>query len=127
MMGPSILALGRRPVTKRLQYSGLGLGFSFINSAASVRKKPVLRRSCRFQRISALAAAAGTLAGRRRRRLLMLILRSVGVLSAGRVLGCLYALLGLIVGAFVSLFAIAGAAVGPNQGPGAGVMFFGFG
>ena len=57
----------------------------------------------------------------------MLILRSVGVLSAGKVLGCLYALLGLIVGAFVSLFALAGAAAGQNQPPGAGVMFFGFG
>ncbi len=38
--------------------------------------------------------------------------KSIDALSAGKLLGTLYALLGLIVGAFMSLIALLGAAVG---------------
>lgn len=49
-----------------------------------------------------------------------MIVKSIGVLSAGKMLGCLYALLGLILGAFFSLFSIVGvAAGGQNAGPAA--------
>jgi len=45
-----------------------------------------------------------------------LVLRRIGVLSVGKVLACLYALLGLIIGAFMSLFALAGVAIeGPER------------
>jgi|YNPMSStandDraft_1061717.scaffolds.fasta_scaffold97848_1 hypothetical protein len=37
-----------------------------------------------------------------------MIVKRVGVLSVGRVLGCLYALLGLIIGGLFSLLALAG-------------------
>jgi hypothetical protein len=50
-----------------------------------------------------------------------MVLRSVGVLSCGKVLGITYAIFGLIFGAFFALFAMAGAAMpqppqadGPN-------------
>jgi hypothetical protein len=46
---------------------------------------------------------------------IVMILKSVGVVSVGKVLGCLYALLGLIVGALFSLLALAGLAIGRQQ------------
>lgn len=57
-----------------------------------------------------------------------MILKSVGVLSVGKVLGCLYALIGLIVGAFISFFALIGAAAsaGANRG-GAAALVYGIG
>jgi hypothetical protein len=55
-----------------------------------------------------------------------MVLKSVGVLSVGKVLGCLYALMGLIFGGFVSLLALGGAAAGGRlEGPSA--MLFGAG
>ena len=50
-------------------------------------------------------------------------LKSVGVLSVGKVMACLYALLGLIVGGFVSLFSLAGLATGGPNGAGANLFF----
>lgn len=41
-----------------------------------------------------------------------MVVKKFGVLSAGKVLGALYALLGLIVGAFTALFSLLGAAIG---------------
>ncbi len=41
-----------------------------------------------------------------------MVVRKFGVLSAGKVLGALYALLGLVVGAFTVLFSLLGAAIG---------------
>jgi threonine/homoserine efflux transporter RhtA len=40
------------------------------------------------------------------------VIRRVGALSVGKVMGALYALLGLIAGAFFALFSVLGAAVG---------------
>jgi threonine/homoserine efflux transporter RhtA len=40
------------------------------------------------------------------------VVRRVGVLSVGKVMGALYALIGLIAGAFFALFSVLGAAVG---------------
>lgn len=45
-----------------------------------------------------------------------LVLRRIGVLSVGKMMACIYALLGLIVGAFMSLFSLAGLALeGPER------------
>jgi hypothetical protein len=44
-----------------------------------------------------------------------MVLRSIGVLSAGKVLGLTYAALGLIVGGFMALFAVAGATMPQPQ------------
>ena len=56
----------------------------------------------------------------------MMTLRRVGILSCGKVLGCVYALLGLIIGGVFSLAAVAGfAAGGGQQGPEA--LIFGVG
>jgi hypothetical protein len=44
-----------------------------------------------------------------------MVLRSVGVLSAGKILGSVYAVMGLILGAFFSLFAMAGVAANGNE------------
>lgn len=52
-----------------------------------------------------------------------MILKNVGVLSAGKVMACLYALLGLIVGGFVSLFSLAGVAAGGQNAAGASLFF----
>ena len=41
-----------------------------------------------------------------------MVIRRVGVLSVGKMMGALYALLGLIAGAFFALFSLLGAAVG---------------
>ncbi len=61
-----------------------------------------------------------------------MIIKSVGVLSVGKVMGLLYAALGLIFGgifSFVALLAAGAAAGGPGGpgGPGAGAFMFGFG
>ena len=53
-----------------------------------------------------------------------MIVKQVGVLSLAKVLGTLYALLGLIVGAFMSLIAIVG---GMGQNRGAEGVIFGIG
>ncbi len=56
----------------------------------------------------------------------MMILRRVGVLSCGKLLGCLYALLGFLIGGVFSLLAVAGFAFGGGrQGP--GELVFGVG
>ena len=55
-----------------------------------------------------------------------MVVKSVGVFSVGRVLACLYGLIGLIVGASFSLVSLAGVAVGgPDSGPVA--LLFGVG
>lgn len=62
-----------------------------------------------------------------------MVLRRVGVLSVGKVMGALYALLGLIIGAIYALFAILigliGASTASNSGDaligGAGGVVFG--
>lgn len=45
-----------------------------------------------------------------------MVIRRVDVLSLGKVLGTLYALMGLIFGALFSLFAVLGAAIGSAAG-----------
>lgn len=54
-----------------------------------------------------------------------MIIRSVGVLSVGKVMGIIYAILGLIIGGIFALFSLAiGAAAGPRGQPaGFGMMF----
>jgi len=53
-----------------------------------------------------------------------MIVKSLGVLSVGKFLACFYALLGVIVGGFLSLFALLGAGVeGANIGPGGALLF----
>ncbi len=47
-----------------------------------------------------------------------MVVKSIGVLSVGKVVGCLYALLGLIIGGLFSLISLVGAAAG---GPDAGL------
>lgn len=54
-----------------------------------------------------------------------MIVRRVSVLSVGKVLACLYALLGLIVGGLFSFLSLAGAAAGGGQG--AAAIVFGVG
>lgn len=41
-----------------------------------------------------------------------MVIKKVGALSAGKVIGCLYAFLGLIVGGILSLISLAGVAAG---------------
>jgi len=55
-----------------------------------------------------------------------MVIERVGPLSVGKLLGCLYALLGLIIGGFISLFALAGAAIGGGM-QGASAALFGVG
>ena len=45
-----------------------------------------------------------------------MVLRSTGAMSLGKVLGVLYALIGLLVGSVVSLVSIVGAAIGSGGG-----------
>jgi hypothetical protein len=56
-----------------------------------------------------------------------IVVRRIGVLSLAKIQGTLYALLGLIIGAFVSLFAMLGAAlmnaVGSTSGNHLGMLF----
>ena len=55
-------------------------------------------------------------------------IKSIGVLSAGKVMGILYALLGLIFGGLFTLLSLAGfAASGGDQQAGAGALIFGAG
>ncbi len=57
----------------------------------------------------------------------MAIVKRVGVVSFGKVLGVLYALLGLIVGGLLSLLSLAGAFAAQNRGQGVGALMFGAG
>ncbi len=57
----------------------------------------------------------------------MAIVRRVGVLSLGKMLGCLYALLGLIFGAFFSLLSLAGAFASSQNTQSAIPILFGAG
>ena len=54
-----------------------------------------------------------------------MVLKKVGVLSCGKVLGVLYGGLGLLVGAIFSLIAIVGAALGAAASNGSGGAAFG--
>lgn len=57
-----------------------------------------------------------------------MILKSVGIMSVGKIMGVLYAVLGFIGGCFMSLVAMAGIAANNQGGPGAGAgMLFGAG
>ncbi|MGH9839465.1 MAG: hypothetical protein ACREEM_11850 [Blastocatellia bacterium] len=46
----------------------------------------------------------------------MAVVKRVGVLSVGKIMGILYALVGLILGALFSLLSLAGAAFGSTSG-----------
>ncbi len=48
-------------------------------------------------------------------------IRRVGVLSCAKMFGALYAILGLIIGAILSLIALAGASLGPDASAGLAV------
>ena len=50
-----------------------------------------------------------------------MVIRRIGPLSAAKIAGLLYALMGLVFGAFVSIFAVAGAM--PKDDGMAGLMF----
>lgn len=66
----------------------------------------------------------------RKRRDAQMIISKIGILSAGKFLGTLYALIGLIVGGLFTLLALIGAGIGmANQqgGGGIGALVFGFG
>ena len=52
-----------------------------------------------------------------------MVVRSLGVLSVGKVMGIVYACVGLIAGGFISLLSIAGASL--SGGSGAGSVLFG--
>ncbi len=55
-----------------------------------------------------------------------MVVKSVGVLSVGKVMGCVYALFGLIGGGLFTLLSLAGLAIGgPDAGPAA--LLFGVG
>lgn len=54
-----------------------------------------------------------------------MIIRRVDALSVGKVLGCLYFLLGLIAGGFVTLFSMLGLLAGGPRRGGPGDMLFG--
>jgi hypothetical protein len=55
-------------------------------------------------------------------------LKSIGVLSCGKIMGAMYAAMGLILGGFMSLASMIGAAAGSQQEGGAvGAMFVGVG
>ena len=51
-----------------------------------------------------------------------MVIKSVGVLSVGKMLGCLYAVFGLIVGAFVALLSIVGVAAAGDRDGAAGML-----
>jgi len=58
----------------------------------------------------------------------MAIVNSIGVVSLGKVVGLIYALFGLIIGAFVTLFSLLGAVAAQGMGfSGAMSIFFGIG
>ena len=58
-----------------------------------------------------------------------MVLNRIGVLSTGKILGILYAGLGLLIGGLFSLFSLLGAAVGASQDAGGAffAMVFGIG
>jgi hypothetical protein len=58
-----------------------------------------------------------------------MVLRRIGILSCGKVMGAVYALMGLILGAFVTVFATLATAVGQQAGAPQGAMapLFGIG
>lgn len=56
-----------------------------------------------------------------------MVLRRIGVLSLGKVLGVLYAGLGLLFGGLFSLFSLLGAAIGATQDAGGAAFAFLFG
>ena len=53
-----------------------------------------------------------------------MIIRKIGILSLAKFMGGIYGVIGLIIGAFISLLALAGAAIGGTQAnePGAAVV-----
>jgi hypothetical protein len=53
----------------------------------------------------------------------MMVITRVGPLSMAKVAGILYVIMGLVFGAFVSLAAMAGAAIGAGSGDSDGAMF----
>ncbi len=55
----------------------------------------------------------------------MATVKRVGVISLGKILGCVYALIGLIVGAFVSVLSLAGAFAASTGGDRVAAMLFG--
>jgi hypothetical protein len=60
----------------------------------------------------------------------MMVLKSVGVLSAGKVSGTLCALIGILIGGFLALFSLAGVAMqaqGQGGGPQIPAIFLGVG
>jgi hypothetical protein len=57
----------------------------------------------------------------------MTVVKSVGVLSVAKMLGCLYALIGILIGAIFSLIALAAGAQGPAGAPGFPNLLFGAG
>jgi len=57
----------------------------------------------------------------------MSVVKRVGIFSVGKVMGALYALIGLIAGAFISLFSLLGAAVGGGSTEGIAGAIFGIG
>jgi hypothetical protein len=56
-----------------------------------------------------------------------MIVRRVGPLSCAKVMGMLYALMGLIFGACISLFSFIGSAFAPKELPGGFGILFGVG
>jgi hypothetical protein len=52
-----------------------------------------------------------------------MVLKRVGVLSVGKIMGAIYAVIGLLAGGLLALFGILGASLGGSQGalPGAGL------
>lgn len=54
-----------------------------------------------------------------------MVVRRVGVLSVGKVLGGLYALLGLVIGAFYALFALLFAVIGASTASSSGDALIG--
>jgi hypothetical protein len=52
-----------------------------------------------------------------------MIVRRVGPLSVAKVAGVLYALMGLILGAFISLFSVVGSAFAPKDAGAIGMLF----
>jgi hypothetical protein len=60
----------------------------------------------------------------------LLVIQRVGILSAGKVLGAMYALLGLVVGGITTLLTLIGVGAANQAGRGGGEVFallFGFG
>jgi hypothetical protein len=52
-----------------------------------------------------------------------MIVRRVGPLSFAKLCGVLYAIMGLIFGAFISLFSLMGSAFAPKESGGIGMLF----